>query len=54
MLYLPLAAVGMVVLQATGIFAAYAMANILSGILAYEWAKKTVRHQAQQQAAALT
>mgnify|MGYP000334924734 CR=1 FL=1 len=49
-LYLPLAAVGMVVLQATGIFAAYAMANILSGILAYQWAKRTVRRQAEQQA----
>ncbi len=34
----------MLVLQATGIFAAYAVANVLSGILAYLWAKRTVRH----------
>jgi putative MATE family efflux protein len=45
-LYLPLASVGMLVLEATGIFAAYAVANILSGILAYGWAKKTVRRHA--------
>jgi putative MATE family efflux protein len=47
-MYLPLAAIGMLVLQATGIFAAYAVANILSGILAYEWAKRTVRRHAGQ------
>ena len=43
-LYLPLAAVGVVVFQVKGIFAAYAAANILSGILAYAWARRTV-HQ---------
>ena len=43
-LYLPLAAVGVVVFQVKGIFAAYAAANILSGILAYSWARRTV-HQ---------
>lgn len=42
-LYLPLAVIGMVVFEATGIFAAYAAANILSGVLAYAWAKKTVQ-----------
>ncbi|MDJ0814054.1 MAG: MATE family efflux transporter [Woeseiaceae bacterium] len=46
-LYLPLAAVGMLVLQATGIFVAYALANVLSGVLAYGWAKKTVRLRAE-------
>ena len=46
-LYLPLAGIGMLVLEATGIFAAYAAANILSGILAYAWAKRTVRRQAK-------
>ena len=46
-LYLPLAALGMVVMQATGIFVAYAVANILSGVLAYVWAKRTVDFQKQ-------
>jgi putative MATE family efflux protein len=46
-LYLPLAGVGMLVLQATGIFGAYAVANILSGVLAYAWAKRTVDSQKQ-------
>jgi putative MATE family efflux protein len=46
-LYLPLAGVGMLVLQATGIFVAYAVANILSGVLAYAWAKRTVDSQKQ-------
>ena len=47
-LYLPLAIVGMMVWQATGIFAAYAVANVISGIVAYEWAKRTVRRHGGQ------
>lgn len=42
-LYLPLAFIGMYLYDEIGIFAAYAVANILSGIIAYEWAKRTVR-----------
>lgn len=42
-LYLPLAIVGMRLMGATGIFAAYAAANVVSGIIAYAWAKRTVR-----------
>jgi len=49
-MYLPLAVVGMLLLQATGIFVAYAVANILSGILAYAWARRTVDRQAGQRA----
>jgi Na+-driven multidrug efflux pump len=48
-LYLPLAIVGMVLMGAIGIFAAYAIANIVSGIVAYQWAKRAVhRHGGQQ------
>ena len=47
-LYLPLAVIGMMMLQATGIFGAYAVANIVSGIIAYEWAKRTVRRHGGQ------
>ena len=42
-LYLPLAIVGMRLMGASGIFAAYAAANVVSGIIAYKWAKRTVR-----------
>ena len=47
-LYLPLAIVGMVLMGAIGIFAAYAVANIVSGIVAYQWAKRTVRRHTGQ------
>jgi putative MATE family efflux protein len=42
-LYLPLAATGMLLMDAAGIFGAYAVANIVSGFVAYGWARKTVR-----------
>ena len=38
-LYVPLAVLGMRLYGITGIFAAYAVANILSGIFGYYWAK---------------
>jgi putative MATE family efflux protein len=44
-LYVPLAMLGDYYLDALGIFAAYSVANIVSGIVAYEWAKRTVRRQ---------
>ena len=47
-LYVPLAIVGMHFFDASGIFAAYSIANIISGIVAYEWAKRTVRQQCAQ------
>jgi len=50
-LYLPLAFVGMYLFDAQGIFAAYAAANIVSGVVAYQWAKKTVRQQLSQRTA---
>jgi putative MATE family efflux protein len=43
-LYLPLAFIGMFFFDARGVFAAYAVANVLSGVLAYTWAVRTVRH----------
>jgi len=51
--YVPLAVVGMFFFDARGIFAAYAAANIASGIIAYAWAKKTVRQQGSQQTAVI-
>jgi putative MATE family efflux protein len=50
-LYLPLAGIGMAWFAADGIFAAYAAANIASGILAFAWAKRTVRHECSREAA---
>ena len=38
-LYVPLAVIGMRLYGIVGIFAAYAVANVLSGILGYYWAK---------------
>jgi Na+-driven multidrug efflux pump len=38
-LYVPLAMIGMRYFGITGIFAAYAVANIVSGIIGYYWAK---------------
>ncbi len=38
-LYVPLAALGMMLYGAAGIFAAYAVANALSGVLGYFWAR---------------
>jgi putative MATE family efflux protein len=42
-LYVPLALIGMKLFGIVGIFGAYAVANIISGIGAYAWARKTVR-----------
>lgn len=40
-LYVPLAMLGMRLYGITGIFAAYAVANILSGLLGYAWARRS-------------
>ena len=42
-LYVPLAMLGMRFYGIAGIFAAYAVANILSGIIGYYWAKTNAR-----------
>ena len=42
-LYIPLALIGMKLFGIAGIFAAYAIANVVSGIGAYAWARSTVR-----------
>ena len=47
-LYLPLAVIGMSLWDARGIFVAYAIANIVSGVVAYQWAKRTVRREGVQ------
>jgi putative MATE family efflux protein len=52
-LYLPLAIVGMHLMGAVGIFGAYAIANVVSGIIAYEWAKRTVRRRGGQRTGVL-
>jgi Na+-driven multidrug efflux pump len=44
-LYLPLAFAGMLLFDIKGIFAAAALANIVSGVVAYAWAKRTVRRR---------
>lgn len=43
-LYLPLAIIGRQWFGIAGIFAAYAIANILSGLLSYLWARRTARN----------
>jgi putative MATE family efflux protein len=43
-LYLPLALVGMKWFGIAGIFGAYAVANLLSGLLGYVWAKRTAHN----------
>jgi Na+-driven multidrug efflux pump len=47
-LYLPLAVVGMTLFGAAGIFIAYAVANVISGIVAYQWAKQTVNRRCEE------
>jgi Na+-driven multidrug efflux pump len=42
-LYIPLAVAGMMLFGVAGIFGAYAVANIVSGIGAYAWARHTVK-----------
>ena len=50
-LYVPLAALGMWLYGLPGIFFAYAAANIISGIGAYIWARRTVKHACESHAA---
>ena len=42
-LYVPMAAIGMWLVGLAGIFLAYAAANIVSGVIAYLWARSTVQ-----------
>ncbi len=50
-LYVPLAFLGMYLFDERGIFAAYAAANILSGAIAFAWAKSAVRRNFARQSA---
>ena len=49
-LYIPIALVAMQFFDIAGIFAAYAIANILSGLGAYAWARSTVRARCAEEA----
>ena len=51
MLYIPIALVAMRFFDIAGIFAAYAIANIVSGLGAYAWARGTVRQRCAEEAA---
>jgi Na+-driven multidrug efflux pump len=42
-LYIPLALAGKALFGVVGIFAAYALANLLSGVIGYAWARLVVR-----------
>lgn len=44
-LYIPLALIGMQFFDVAGIFAGYAVANIVSGIGGYAWARRTVKRR---------
>ena len=44
-LYIPLALIGSYFFGVAGIFAGYAIANLVSGIGAYAWAHNTVKHR---------
>lgn len=46
-LYVPLAFIGRNWFGMAGVFTAYAAANIITGVVAYNWARKTVREQCQ-------
>jgi len=45
LLYVPLAIIGNYFFQVAGIFAAYAVANIVTGFVAYAWARASVQPQ---------
>ena len=49
-LYIPVALIAMQFFDIAGIFAAYAVANIVSGIGAYVWARSTVRSRCAEEA----
>jgi len=43
LLYIPLAFIGRELFGIVGIFAAYALANLLSGVIGFVWARLVVR-----------
>ncbi len=49
-LYVPIALVAQRWLGVAGIFAAYAIANLLTGLLGYQWARRTARNLCERQA----
>ncbi|MCH5377664.1 MAG: MATE family efflux transporter, partial [Planctomycetes bacterium] len=53
-LYIPLAMLAKRFFGVAGIFAAYSIANILTGVFAYAWAKLTVRRLFEAHEAATT
>ncbi len=53
-LYIPIAILAMQFFDIAGIFAAYAIANIVSGVGAYVWARSTVRQRCAEEATVRT
>ncbi|MDJ0711550.1 MAG: MATE family efflux transporter [Woeseiaceae bacterium] len=51
-LYIPLAVLGQKLLGIAGIFAAYAIANIVSGIFGYVWARRTAHRLCERRVSA--
>ena len=49
-LYIPVALIAMQFFDIAGIFAAYAIANVVSGLGAYVWARRTVRSRCAEEA----
>ncbi|MFQ6003871.1 MAG: MATE family efflux transporter [Woeseia sp.] len=49
-IYIPLALVGDLLFGVSGIFAAYAIANVATGFFAYTWARRTVEEQCEKHA----
>ena len=49
-IYVPLAVVGDHWFGIPGIFAAYAVANVVTGVIAYAWARRVVGQQCQREA----
>ena len=50
-LYVPLAIVGRYYFDIAGIFVAFAAANILSGLIAFQWARRSVKQRCAEMAA---
>jgi putative MATE family efflux protein len=48
--YVPLAIVGNILLGVAGIFGAYAIANVITGMFAYAWARSAVNEQCEKHA----
>jgi putative MATE family efflux protein len=48
--YVPLAVLGNILLGVAGIFGAYAIANVIAGVISYAWARQIVEEQCEKHA----